>query len=66
MVGRVYIGLEYPNRKNEAYYGYFSGYDPIVVETNGGKKYCVFEISHWSVEDREDTRFVILGIEYHY
>ena len=66
MIGRVYVGLEYPNWKIEPYYGVFADYDPIVIEANGGKKYCVFEISHWFVKDKEDTRFVILGIEYHY
>lgn len=63
---RLYMGLQYttPKYKDEKYKDYFCGHDPILIETIENKKYYVFELSHYSIVDRVDTRFVLLGIDY--
>lgn len=63
---RLYIGLQYttPKYPNQKYKDSFGGYSPVLVEANGNQKYYVFDISSYLVPDRNDTRFVLLGIDY--
>lgn len=61
----LYLGLQYktPRYVGKEYGDYFAGHYPILVEANGGKKYYVFEIKSYKVVDKNDTRFVLLGID---
>ena len=63
---RLYLGLQYktPRYVGKEYDDVFGGHDPILVEANGGKKYYVFEVASLYVVDQNDTRFVLLGIDY--